>query len=98
MYPYFRTIDPRELRLPSSRRRADPGKFARQLSKYGKSDKGMPPILVYECSDGVFVIYNGVTRATRIAHLAPGILVTIEVAGLIRQLGSQEPKVGDAPP
>lgn len=29
----------------------------------------MPPLEVYEGSDGVLVIYNGVTRATRIAKI-----------------------------
>jgi hypothetical protein len=32
----------------------------------------MPPLIVYEGADGVLVVYNRVTRATRIAKLAPG--------------------------
>ena len=40
---------------------------------------GMPPPWVYEGSDGVLMLYNGVTRATRIAKLAPGALIRIEV-------------------
>ena len=37
----------------------------------------MPPIFVYEDPDGVFEISDGVTRATRIARLAPGMSVPI---------------------
>ncbi len=32
----------------------------------------MPPVWVYEGSDGVLEIINGATRATRIAKRAPG--------------------------
>jgi hypothetical protein len=65
--PDLRDVDPRELRVPSSRRGADPVKLQRQIARFGASSAGMPPIEVYEGSDGVLVIYNGVTRATRIA-------------------------------
>jgi hypothetical protein len=34
-------------------------------------------LIVYEGTDGVLVIYNGVTRATRNAKLAPGTLVRV---------------------
>jgi hypothetical protein len=68
----FRDVDPRDLRPPRSRPRADPVKLARQTARFGASTAGMPPIVVYEGSDGVLVIYNGVTRATRVAKLAPG--------------------------
>src|SRR5215208_4222228 len=69
----FRDVDPRELRPASSRRDgADPIKLHRQIARFGASTDGMPPLIVYEASDGVLVIYNGVTRATRIAKLAPG--------------------------
>lgn len=70
--PDFRDVDPRELRLPPSRRQgADPAKLARQISLFGTSTAGMPVPWVYEGTDGVLVLYNGVTRATRIAKLAP---------------------------
>jgi hypothetical protein len=39
--------------------------------------------------------YNGVTRATRIAKLAPGTLIRVEVAGTLRRPVAQLPKVGD---
>lgn len=72
----FRDVDPQELRVPPSRKQgADPLKLARQISLFGASDAGMPPPWVYEGSDGVLVLYNGVTRATRIANLAPGTLI-----------------------
>ena len=41
----------------------------------------MPPILVYEDPDGVLEISDGVTRATRIAKLAPGQTVPAEPSG-----------------
>ena len=78
----FRDVDPSELRVPPSRRQgADPGKLARQISLFGRSAAGMPSPWVYEGSDGVLVLYNGVTRATRIAKLAPGTLIRVEVIG-----------------
>ena len=55
----------------------------------------MPPIIVYEGSDGVLVIYNGVTRATRIAKLAPATLVRVEVVGRLRRAYASDPKIGD---
>jgi predicted TIM-barrel enzyme len=55
----------------------------------------MPPIIVYEGSDGVLVIYNGVTRATRIAKLATGSLVRVEVIGQLRRAYATDPKIGD---
>jgi hypothetical protein len=98
MPSYFRDVDPRELRLPPSRRGADPVKLQRQIAQFGASSAGMPSLIVYEATDGVFVIYNGVTRATRIAKLAPGRLIRVEVIGrLLRAFGS-EPKIGDQLP
>ena len=68
----FRDIDLSEQRVPpSSRQGADPGKLARQISRVGRSAVGMPPPSAYEGSDGVLMLYNGVTRATRIAKLEP---------------------------
>lgn len=56
---------------------------------------GMPPLVVYEGSDGVLVIYNGVTRATRIAKLAPGTLVMVEVIGKLKRGYGSDPSIGD---
>ena len=95
----FRDVDPRELRVPPSRRQgADPAKLARQIALFGRSAVGMPPPWVYEGTDGELVLYNGVTRATRIAKLAPGIRVRVEVIGKLPKPFAGEPKIGDLLP
>jgi hypothetical protein len=97
--PDLRDVDPRELRVPPSRRQgADPGKLARQISLFGRSAIGMPPPWVYEGTDGVLVIYNGVTRATRIAKLAPGTSIRVEVIGGLPKAFAAEPRIGDLLP
>ena len=97
--PDFRDVDPRELRVPPSRRQgADPAKLARQISLFGRSAVGMPPPWAYEASDGVLVFYNGVTRATRIAKLAPGALIRVEVVGKLPRAYAADPKIGDVLP
>ena len=58
------------------------------------SDQGF----VYEGSDGVLVLYNGVTRATRIAKLALGALNRVEVIGKLPKAFAAEPKIGDVLP
>jgi hypothetical protein len=95
----FRDVDPRELRAPRSRSTgADPAKLQLQIAKYGKSTAGMPPLVVYESADGVLVVYNGVTRATRAAKFAPGTLVRVEVIGKLRGKYANDPKIGDLLP
>src|SRR4051794_28983701 len=95
----FREIDPRDLRLPGSRREgADPVKLQRQIARFGASAAGMPPLIVYEGSDGALVVYNGVTRATRLAKYAPGTLVRVEVIGRFRRAVGSNPKIGDLLP
>src|SRR5688572_18776283 len=75
-------VDPRTLRLPPARASgADPAKLQRQIAAFGRSVTGMPHLLVYRASDGELVIYDGVTRATRIALLVPGQTVSVEVVG-----------------
>ncbi len=97
--PDFRDVDPRELRLPPSRRQgADPGKLQRQISLFGRSADGMPPLWVYEGTDGVLIVYNGVTRATRIAKLSPGTLIRVEVIGKLPRAFVANPKIGDSLP
>jgi hypothetical protein len=99
MPPDLRDVDPRDLRLPSSRLSgADPMKLHRQIARFGASAAGMPPPCVYEGSDGALVLYNGVTRATRIAKLAPGTLIRVEVIGRIGRPFGASPKVGDLLP
>ena len=87
-------VDPRDLRLPSGRA-ADPYKLQGQVARFGASSAGMPPPWVYEAADGVLVLYNGITRATRIAKLAPGTTIRVEVVGTLRRAYAGEPKVGD---
>src|SRR5205807_5045857 len=95
----FRDVDPTELRVPSSRSQgADPAKLHRQIALFGRSANGMPPPWVYEGSDGVLVLYNGVTRATRIAKLAPGTLLRVEVIGKLPRAYGADPKIGDLLP
>lgn len=95
----FRDVDPRELRVPSSRHQgADPAKLQRQIALFGRSAAGMPAPWVYEGSDGVLVLYNGVTRATRIAKLAPGTLIRVEVIGRVPRAFAAEPTIGDVLP
>jgi hypothetical protein len=44
------------------------------------------------------VVYNGVTRATRIAKLSPGTLVRVEVVGHLRRACAGYLKIGDVLP
>ena len=97
--PDFRDVDPRNLRLPPSRAQgADPAKLHRQIALFGRSAVGMPPPWVYEGTDGVLILYNGVTRATRIAKLAPGTLVRVEVIGKLPRAFTGAPSIGDQLP
>jgi hypothetical protein len=92
----FRDVDPRHLRiLPSNRGGADPYKLQRQIASFGGSSIGMPRLWVYEAADGVLVIYNGLTRATRIAELSPGATVPVEVIGKLRRAYAGELSIGD---
>jgi hypothetical protein len=97
--PDYRDVDPRELRVPPSRAAgADPIKLRRQIALFGRSAVGMPAPWVYEGTDGVLILYNGVTRATRIAKLAPGTLIRVEVIGKLPKAFASEPKIGDLIP
>ena len=58
----------------------------------------MPPPWVYEGTDGVLILYNGVTRATRIAKLAPGTLIRVEVIGKLPKAFGNDPTIGDVLP
>jgi hypothetical protein len=92
----FRDVDPADLRLPPSRSSgADPYKLQRQIARFGSSLDGMPPVWVYEGSDGALEIINGATRATRAAKLAPGRRIRVEVIGKLRQPRGQNPRIGD---
>ena len=97
--PDFRDVDPAELRVPPSRAQgADPFKLARQISLFGSSSVGMQPPTVYEGLDGILMLYIGVTRATRMAKLAPGSLIRVGVIGKLPKAFATEPRIGDLLP
>ncbi len=92
----IREVHPGELRLPPSRASgADPWKLHQQIRQFGSSRTGIPPILVYEDPDGILEISDGVTRATRIAKLAPDQTVPIVVIGKYRRSRSGSTCVRD---
>jgi len=95
----FRDVDPRESRAPPSRAQCvDLVKLAHQIARFGASMVGMPAPWVYEGTDGVLMQYSEVTRATRIAKLAPGTLIRVEVIGKLPKAFAGEPQIGDLLP
>ncbi len=95
----FFDVNPRTLHLPTSRLSgADPAKLQRQIARHGKSVQGMPTIEVYRGTDGEFVVYDGVTRATRVAKLLPGQLVRIELVDDLKTPVGNLPTVEDRLP
>jgi hypothetical protein len=97
--PEFLDVDPRMLHLPtSSWSGADPAKLQRQIARFGRSTAGMPPLWVYRGSDEAIVLFDGVTRATRVAKLLPGTLVRVEVIGDLKVDVGGYPTVGDRLP
>jgi len=92
----IRLVDPSELRLPPSRcAGADAWKLHQQIRRFGSAPTGMPPIFAFEDPDGVLEIVDGVTRATRIAKLAPGQTVPVLVIGQYRRSRANSPFVKD---
>jgi hypothetical protein len=90
--PELLDLDPGTLHLPPSRDTgADPGKLQRQIARHGKSTAGMPRLIVFRGSDGALVIYDGVTRATRVAKLLSGQTLPVEVAGDLPSPGAAYP-------
>jgi hypothetical protein len=93
--PEYLEVDPRTLHLPPSRASgADSVKLQRQIALYGTSVADMPALWVYRGSDGALMIYDGVTRATRVATLLPGTRVRIEVIGDLTSPCGHLPTVG----
>ena len=65
--------------------------LARQITLFGRSIIGMPAPWVYEGSDGELILYNGVTRATRVAKLSPGTRIQVEVIGKLARAFADRP-------
>jgi hypothetical protein len=55
----------------------------------------MPPLEVLEGSDGELMIWNGATRATRVAKFLPGTPVVVQVTGKVKNAIAGYPTVGD---
>lgn len=92
----IREVDPADLRLPPSRAAgADMWKLHRQMRRFSSSKDGMPPIFVYEDPDGLLEIFDGVTRATRIAKLAPGVAVPVLIIGKLPKSRKYSIRLGD---
>src|SRR5262245_30906054 len=95
----FMDVDPRTLHLPASRSSgADPQKLHRQIARHGRSTQGMPTLVAYRGTDGKLLIFDGVTRATRIAKLLPGQPVRVEIIDDLRTPVGHMPTVGDKLP
>ncbi len=95
----FLDVDPRSLRLPPSRAPgADPYKLQVQIAKHERSTAGMPPLEVYRGSDVELMISDGVTRATRVAKLLPGVLIRVEVLDDLKAPFGHLPTVKDRLP
>ncbi len=78
--PEFVEVDPRTLRLPTTRLDgADPGKLARQLSRFGRTIDGMPPPFVVRAKNCELQLIDGVTRAARVAKWLPGQRILVQV-------------------
>lgn len=92
----FLDVDPRTLHLPTSRLGgADPFKLHNQMARFGSRTAGMPPLLAYRGSDGAIMLYDGVTRATRVAKQLPGSTVRVEVIRTLKYSVGHLPKVED---
>lgn len=95
----FVDVDPRTLHLPTTRLiGADPFKLHRQIARFGMSIAGMLILEVYRGSDGELLLYNAVTRATRVAKLKPGCLITVEIIDDLLQPVGHLPTVGSKLP
>jgi hypothetical protein len=58
----------------------------------------MPRLVVYRDTDGELIVYDGVTRATRVAELLAGQTVPVEVIGTLSAPGARYPTVGERLP
>jgi hypothetical protein len=83
---------------PSSLSGADPAKLQRQIAHHGRSVIGMPRVVMYRGTDGELIVYDGVTRATRVAKLLPGQTVPVAGIGSVPSPGARYPTVGERLP
>ncbi len=67
----------------------------REFARYGRSMDGMPPLEFNRGSDGELVIFDGVTRAPRVAKFLPGAVVVVGVTGTLRSPVGGLPIVGE---
>jgi hypothetical protein len=99
--PEFLSVDPAGLHLPTGVRSegADPAKLARQITRYGDTLDGMPPLELTRGRGGRLRINDGVTRATRAAMLRPGESVPAEVIATLPNLDvTRTPRVSETLP
>ena len=97
--PWEIDVDPRTLFLPTQRLAgADPWKLQQQIAKHGHSTLGMPAIWVEIDPEGRLAIIDGVTRATRVAKLLPGTIITVEVIGVRKRPLRSRVTVADTVP
>jgi hypothetical protein len=96
----FLDVDPRTLHVsPSRPLGADLVKLALQIARFGTPTVGMPVIEVVRGRGGRLAIFDGMTRATRVARLLPGRPVRVEVTQDIPNLDlTNLPTIGDLLP
>ncbi len=82
----------------AARKVLTPAKLARQISRFGTSILGIPPIEVYRDVDGRLIIFNGTTRATRIAKLCPGVAIEVEIIRELSKSFANLPTVAEKMP
>ncbi len=89
----FRWVLPGKLRLsPTRPEGADDYKLAMQITEYGSSTEGMPPIEVIIGKDDEMTIFNGVTRATCAYQYHPNNLVLVEVTDYLTDISMSRHK------
>jgi hypothetical protein len=95
----FLDVDPRTLHRPTTRSLgAHPLKLQRQNARLSNATQGMPTLDVYRGTDGELVLYDGDTRATRVAKFLPGQRVRVEVIDDLTTPVGHLPTVGDRLP
>ncbi len=69
-----------------------------RMIRFGSGVSGMPSLTAYRGSDGALMIYDGVTRATRVARVLPGTSIQVEVIRDLTKPVGQLPTIGDTLP